>query len=84
MKVIDEQTVKNQINQLKTQTDTVLKNLNSLHLKEKMKKLNCLTNTFSEIFLDLYQLKNFKVDFNNDPLFLEMYAIRENFHLLIH
>lgn len=84
MKKVDEQSIKMQIEYLKLYTEKSIKNLKSLHQREKEKKLHFLSNFYSDIFLDLYQLRNFNIDYDTDPLFLQMAIIRENFYKLIH
>jgi len=79
MKVIDEQ-----ILYLEEYTKKALRNINSLHRREKQQKLQFVCNLFSEIYLDLLEKNNGKIDHNTNPEFLRMAAIRDNFYKFTH
>ena len=68
-----------QIQELQAYTNKAIQNVDSLHKRERQNKLIFLTQWYTEIFLDLVQERGKQIDYNNDPLFLQLSKIRDQF-----
>lgn len=83
MNIITEKDLNDEINILKNDTKKTISHLKSLHRREKNIKCQKLIRDWSECYLDLYQIRNGKIDFNSDPDFLLLQEIRDNFYKLM-
>jgi hypothetical protein len=77
MKIIE------QIQNLEIFANRLTNNPKSLHRRERQKAFIFLCNWFSQIYLDLFQYRGGKIDFNTDPLYLKLTSISESFYKLM-
>ena len=77
MKVIE------QIQNLEIFAQRLTNNPKSLHRRERQKSFLFLCDWWSRIYMDLFDKRGGKIDFNNDPLYLKLEKIRDSFHKLM-
>lgn len=77
MKVIE------QIQNLEIFAQKLTSNPKSLHRRERQKSFLFLCDWWSKVYLDLFDKRGGKIDFNNDPLYLKLSAIRDSFYKLM-
>ncbi len=77
MNIITQEDLNDEIKILENDFSKAMKHLKSLHRREKDIKIRNITRDWVECFLDLYQIRGNKVDYNNDPDFLRLTAIRD-------
>lgn len=79
MNIITQADLEDEISLLENDLKKVMRQLKGLHRREKDIKLRNLTRDWSECYLDLYQIRHHKVDYNSDTDFLRLCAIRDQF-----
>lgn len=78
MNIITEQSFQNNLNDLEQSSQKTIKNLKSLHRREKDIKIRILTEKWVNCYLDLYALRKHDIDSINDPDYLRLVVIRNN------
>ena len=77
--------LRNEIDQLETIIKKSLYNYSKTKLKNREKFYLCietklyLVNLWSDIFLNLYDYRNKKINWNRDPLYRKMEQLRDRF-----
>ena len=77
MKIID------QLNNLEIFTKKITSNVKGLNRREKQKAFRFLVDWHTQIFLDLFEERGGKIDYNKDPLFLKLSSITDDFYKLM-
>ena len=77
MDIITQKDLNDEIKILENDFSKTMKQLELLDRKKKNIKIKKITRDWVECFLDLYQIRGNKVDYNNDPDFLRLTAIRD-------
>jgi hypothetical protein len=75
MKIID------QLNNLEIFTNKITESAKDR--REKQKAFRFLVDWHTQIFLDLFEERGGKIDYNKDPLFLKLSSITDNFYKLM-
>ena len=84
MNIITQEDLNDEIKILENDFSKTMKQLKLLNKREKNIKIQNITRDWVECFLDLYQIRGNKVDYNNDPDFLRLTAIRDKMFKLYH
>ena len=79
MNIITQNDLDDEIFILAKDTKKAINNLKALHRREKNIKSQKLTRDWVECYLDLYQIRKGKINFDNDPDFLKLTRIRDEF-----
>lgn len=79
MNIITQNDLNDEIFILAKDTKKAIDNLKALHRREKDIKQRQLIRDWVECYLDLYQIRKGKINFDNDPDFLKLVRIRDEF-----
>ena len=79
MNIITQDDLNDEILILAKDTKKAIDHIKALHRREKDIKQRQLTRDWVECYLDLYQLREGKVDYNEDPDYLKLCKIRDEF-----
>ena len=79
MNIITQNDLNDKISTLAKNTKKAIDNLKALHRREKDIKQRQLIHDWVECYLDLCQIREDKIDFDNDPDFLKLARIRDEF-----